>query len=713
TYWNPAAERMFGLSASRAAGRPVAELIIPERLREAHTAGLRRLVGTGEGRMLDRRIELTGLRSDGTEFPVEMTVSALREGSAWTFIAFLQDISARRESEREHERLIAELRRALHGSERRFDAIVGGLTDPVTIRDRNDRIVYANKAALAHLGFASTEDLRATAPEQIMADYLVLDKNGNEISMDQIPSVRLLRGESQEPLVIRTINRHSGDERWNLLKASPLLDAAGEVEATILVIEDVTEQQRSERRAEFLAQASEVLASSLDYQQTLRNVAQLAVPGIVDWCAVDLLDGDGDRMTVAVAHADPARLELAEQLRAYEPEQLDPSRGLGRALRTGETVWYPEIPDEMLVAQAADARHLELLRAVGFRSAAVVPMRIGQRSLGAMTLVSAESGRTLDRLDVALAEEIAARAAVAIENARVYSERSRIAHTLQQSLLPEQLPAIPGYELASVYIPAFESTEVGGDFYDAWEAGSGWIIAIGDVTGKGVEAAALTSLVRHTLRAVSEFVSSPAELLSHLDRVLKKHSVRSICTALCLRLDASGITLAVGGHPLPLRVGPRGAETVGDHGPLLGAFPDADWQDVAVELEAGCTLLAYTDGVTDAVGPDGGRYGLQRLCATLADCHAVSAGEMIEALRRALSEFQTRQNADDTAALALRRLTPNEPVGRERRAHSARSRRVPAAAWIAAARSPNSASMADATRHTPDAGAPVVHGTVE
>lgn len=664
TYWNPAAEGTFGIDRGHALGRPVADLIIPERFRGSHAAGLSRFLSEGVGPMLDRRVELTALGPEGREFPVEMTISAFRERAEWTFTAFLQDISARREGEREHDGLVQALRRALVGSERRFDAIVGSLAEPITIRDRENRIAYANRAALVHLGFESVEELRATPPERIMANYVVVGEDGTDVSMDEIPSVRLLRGDSPEPLLIRTIDRESGAERWNMLKASPLLDDSGEVEATIMVIEDVTEQKLAERRAAFLAQASQVLASSLDYEQTLANVAQLAVPDVVDWCAVDLLDADGDRVSVAVAHVDPARLKLAEELRAYEHEQLDREQGLGRVLSTGETLVYPEITDELLVEAAVDERHLELLRSVGFRSAAVVPMRIGNRTLGAMTLVSAESGRVLDRPDVELAEQIGSRAAVAIENSRVYSERSRIAHTLQQSLLPDQLPDIPGYELAGVYIPAFEGTEVGGDFYDVWETRGGWMMAIGDVAGKGTEAAALTSLIRHTLRATAEFVSSPAELLARLDLTLKKQRARSICTALCLRLEKEMMTLAVGGHLLPFRVGTAGARQIGKYGPLLGAFESVEWNDVVLEFAPETTLVMYTDGVTDAVGSDGERYGVRRLRSTLDQCGHLSAPEVIELLTSAVGAFQVGEHADDTAVVVLRRLSADtSPAG--------------------------------------------------
>jgi serine phosphatase RsbU (regulator of sigma subunit) len=531
------------------------------------------------------------------------------------------------------------------------------MSDPVTIRSRDNRLLYANESALTHLGIDSVAELRNTAPSQIMAGYDVYGADGSLVSMSDIPSVRLLAGESAEPLLIRAINHRTGVERWSLLKAAPVLDEAGEVEATIMITEDVTAQKREGMRAEFLSRASEVLASSLDYEQTLRNVAELAVPDFADWCAVDLLDAEGDRVSVTIAHIDPARLELARELRAYEPQQLDPTQGLGLVLSTGEPAIYPEITDEMLVDGAVDERHLELLRAVGFRSAAVVPMRIGERTLGALTLVSAESRRELDAADIQLAQHIAARAAVAIENSRVHSERSRIAHTLQQSLLPEELPAIPGYELASVYMPALESNEVGGDFYDVWEADGGWMVAIGDVTGKGVEAAALTSLVRHTLRATSEFETSPANLLARLDAVLKKQRDRSICTALCLRLDQDGVVLAVGGHPLPFLIDTEGAREVGVHGPLLGAFEGVAWEDFELELPPASTLLVYTDGVTDALGEAGERYGLKRLRLTLDRSRGLPASEVIGQLTAALREFQVGEHGDDTAALALRRVS--------------------------------------------------------
>lgn len=654
TAWNPSAENTFGRRQEEVIGRPVADLIVPESRRAAHRAGLARFLATGEGRVLDQRMEMSALRADGGEFPIELTISAREEDGRWSFHAFIVDISERKQAERERERLVEELHQALRGSERRFEAIVGSLGDAVTIRDRQHRFIYANPAAVAHLGFSSWEELRDTSPDEIMNDFDVWDEHGREVRMQDIPSVRILRGEEAEPLLIRTVHRQTGAERWNLLKAAPLLDASGKVEATMTIIEDVTEQRRGELRAAFLAQASSVLASSLDYEETLGNVARLAVPEVADWCAVDLFDVDGERQPVAVAHVDPERLSLAAELRRYEPGG---EQGVGRIFTTGESLLYPEIPDALLVQAAVDERHLELLRTVGLRSVLAVPMRLGQRILGALTLVTSESGRVLDESDVQLAEQVAAQAAVAIENSRLYSQRSSIARTLQQSLLPEQLPEVPGYELASVYLPAMAGSLVGGDFYDVWQVGDSWLVIIGDVTGKGVEAAALTALVRHTMRTASEFLSSPAELLASVDRTLKHRPSLSVCTALCLKLEPDRATLAVAGHPLPLYLTGTTVTGLGEHGPLLGAFTEAEWRDVIVELEPGSTLVAYTDGVTDALDADRRRFGLDRLCDALRGCGDRSAAEVVERLTAALADFQPGGHADDTAALVLRRLS--------------------------------------------------------
>ncbi|MDQ6811872.1 MAG: SpoIIE family protein phosphatase [Actinomycetota bacterium] len=662
SYWNARAEQMFGFARAEVLGRPVADVIMPERYRDAHWRGLRGFSQRGGGEMLNKRLELSALRSDGSEFPIEMTVSALTDGDGWSFHAFIADISQRRDGEHERQRLFDELQHALRGSEQRLSVIMNALAEAVTIRGTDDHIIYANQAALDRLGFASVEELRAADPHALMGDYETTGEHGEAIRMEDLPSVRVLRGEQPEPLLLRSVNRSTGEEQWVLLKATPVHDASGSIEAAVTIIEEVTATKRSAQRVEFLARAGQILASSLDYQETLRNVAGLAVPQIADWCGVDLFDDEGGRESVAVAHSDPSKLKMAERLREFGPEELDPEQGLGRVRRTGEPMLYTEIPDELLVQVAVDEEHLELLRAVGMRSALVVPMTARARTIGALTLVSAESGRSFREGDLNFARQIAERATLAVENARLYTERASVARTLQRSLLPEALPEIPGWEVAALYRPAGHGNEVGGDFYDIWEVDGNWLMMIGDVTGKGVAAAAVTSLVRHTARAAADYDPRPAQILERVDAALKRSRAMSICTALCVCVSEGRATVAAGGHPLPLLLSAEGVREVGEPGTLLGAFDEVRWPETSFVVSAGDTLVVITDGVTDTVGADSERFGMGRLLEILDDARNDPPMAIRERLVAALEDFQVGAQADDTATVLMRFTGAPEPT---------------------------------------------------
>ena len=661
TFWNRAAEEVFTRPREDAIGRVLSETIIPERDRATFREDLKELIAqTGPGPVHSVHRRITAQRADGGEFPAEMTLSALRAGDGWGFHAFVRDLSELASAESGRRELIGRLEAALHGSEQRFAGIVDALAEAVTIRNLDDRIIYANRAALESMGFASIVEMTEAPPTSIMDEYIVTREDGREINMDDIPSVRLLRGEQPGPLLMRTVDRSTGLERWRLLKAAGLTDPDGNLEAAVTIIEDVTVVKQAEVRTRLLAEASEVLASSLDYEQTLRNVAWLAVPRLADWCAVDLIGDRANRISLAVAHSDPAKLMLAERLRAQEPESVDPERGLGQVVATGLPALYPEITDEMLAAGARNPEHLAMLRELGMSSVMIVPLSAGGRTIGAMSLVNAESRRRFDQATLNFATQIADRAAIAVENARLYTSQARIAATLQRSLLPEALPEVDGWELAALYRPAGEGVEVGGDFYDVFEVPGGWVVLLGDITGKGVAAAAMTALVRHSARIVGAQTPEPAMILGRLDAALRSQSQLSLCSVLCLAVRAGHVTIASAGHPLPLRVGAGEIAVVGQPGPLLGAFADSTWLQTSLELAPGETLVLYTDGVTDAVGAEG-RFGEGRLRQLLSDCRGRSPNDLIAALERRLTEFQVGAQADDTAALALRRASVAEP----------------------------------------------------
>jgi PAS domain S-box-containing protein len=542
------------------------------------------------------------------------------------------------------------------GAARSLTEVLDSLAEAITIRDPDNRIVYANRAAAEHMGFGTPEEMLERPPQSIFNEYVVQDEDGRELTMNDIPSVRLLAGDEAEPLLMRTVKRSSGRVRWNLLKSAPIRDDQGDPIAAVTIIEDVTTEKVAERREHFLARATETLMSSIDHQETLRNVAWLAVPQIADWCVVDLIDDGGARRHVVVAHPDPEKLAIAEALRSYEPEVPDPDGGLGRVLRTGVGELYPVITDEMLSAAAKDEEHLRLLRAVGFRSVVIVPLRARGRTLGVLTLVTAESLRRFDESDKEFAEQLAGRAAVAVENARLATARREIAETLQRSLLPDQVPSIPGWDIATMYRPAsgLDEVEVGGDFYDFVETPAGWIVLLGDVTGHGVDAAAMTSLVRYGARFLAKHEHDPSEILADIDEELRQHPGVSLCSAICARLEPGRIVISSAGHPPPLIVRDDGRiREIGSPGPILGGWRESSWTDRTVDVGPSETLLIYTDGVTDTPGEEE-RFGRDRLREFLAEHAEFSPAEMMVALDRRLERFQALADADDTGAVALR-----------------------------------------------------------
>jgi serine phosphatase RsbU (regulator of sigma subunit) len=429
-----------------------------------------------------------------------------------------------------------------------------------------------------------------------------------------------------------------------------------------------SELQRTQMAESFMAEASRVLASSMDYGETLKRVTRLVVPQIADGCAIDLLR-EQEIERVAVHHLDPARLELAARLdREYRPS-LDEPAGVGDVIRTGRSLIVSDIQDDALADYARDNQHLELLRSVGATAAIIVPMIGAAGTIGAITLVSTESERKLSQADVSLAERLARRAGTAVENARLYTERSRIAHTLQRALLPESLPRIPGAEIEARYCAAGELNEVGGDFYDVFEHGPNrWVLLIGDVCGKGPRAAGVTALARHTLRAAAMSGQSSPGMLETLHGALRRQPPGADLCTVCLvtvthESGPAQLTIALAGHPPPLIIGRDGAARMtGRPGTLLGVLDPIDITEVEATLEPGETLLLYTDGVPEAgrANEQLGEDGLIELCRQAAN---LGLGDLLEHVEHAALEIAEGSLRDDVALLGLR-LTQLDPSRR-------------------------------------------------
>jgi serine phosphatase RsbU (regulator of sigma subunit) len=448
---------------------------------------------------------------------------------------------------------------------------------------------------------------------------------------------------------------------------TPVRGLSGDLLGVGVVVIDNTERRRlleAERagrvRADFLARAGLLLDASLDYEETLGNVADIAVPEIADWCSIRIVDAERRLQPVATAHADPERLALAREYeRRFPVDADDPGGGAGVA-RTGVTRVVPEITDAMLARAITDPEQLAMIRALGLRSVIIAPLVARRRTFGTLTLASAESGRLFGDDDVRLAEELARRAGVAIDNARLYTERSRIAHTLQAKLLPDRLPAIPRTRLAARYRAAGELNEVGGDFYDVFaRPGGGWALLVGDVSGKGAEGAAVTALARYTLRAAALEPGPPSRALRRLNAAMiaEAETTEFVTVVLAYVTPAPDgslrVMVALGGHPPPLVLHPDGrVEDPGRFGAILGVIPDPPLPDREFTLQPGDTMVLYTDGVTEA-GPRTAPLGEAGLAALLRAHVGAGPERLLDAVEEAVVSAQPGEPRDDIALLAI------------------------------------------------------------
>lgn len=413
--------------------------------------------------------------------------------------------------------------------------------------------------------------------------------------------------------------------------------------------------RRANERLLFLSNATQLLASSLDYDETVSTLARLCVPVFADWAAVDLVESGGQVRQLVVVHEDPERLEYAKEIRDRYPLDPDEPRGLANVLRTGVSEFYPDIPEELLEQAPEEKR--AIARNLRLSSVMIVPMEVRGSILGAMTLAFAESDRHYDEQDLRMAESLGRRAAIAIDNARIYRDRDHMARTLQRSLLPPAFPTIPGAELAARYEPFGDGHEVGGDFYDVFRvADDEWGMVIGDVCGKGAEAAAVMGIARFTTRAIAMSERRPSMLLAGLNEALLQQTPgERFCTACYCRVrrDDKGfrVTVSLAGHPLPFVVrGDGSVQEVGSAGTFLGVFEDVQLSDEVVDLLPGDALILYTDGVLGRSDTAGGAD----LLPDVARHVAFSAEVIADALIAGIVEREGGRFLDDVAVLVLR-----------------------------------------------------------
>jgi phosphoserine phosphatase RsbU/P len=441
---------------------------------------------------------------------------------------------------------------------------------------------------------------------------------------------------------------------------SPLHDDRGQLVGVASMSLDLTARRRAENRL----RAQYEIARTLEEAHSIEEASEKLLRTVCEalgWDVGALWGLDIERSLLrclATWRSPDSKAAAFEELSARTTFRM--GGGLpGRVWARGTPAWIPD------VARETNFTRSEVAAADGLHGGFGVPVRRGRDVLGVIEFFAAESrepdDEVLEMMDAAGAQigQFIERTETERELRASRAGLAQLADTLQQSLLPPHLPEIAGIEIAAHYEAAREGSDVGGDFYDVFEsARNDWSVVIGDVCGKGPEAAALAALVRYTTRAAAIQTRRPRLVLSLVNEVVLRQSEEQFCTAAYVRLRPEGkgarLTISCAGHPHPLVLRARGdVETVPCRGRVLGPFPELASVDRIVRLDSGDALVLYTDGVTDARNTDG-FFGEERLRDTLASCNGSSAEDIVKTLDRALNEFHGGKPRDDIAFVVLR-----------------------------------------------------------
>ena len=526
--------------------------------------------------------------------------------------------------------------------------VVRGTGDAVLSKDLDGIVTSWNPAAARLYGYSAEE-----AIGRHISFIIPPDHRGEE----QVILDRIKRGERLETYETERV-RADGGRVTVSLTVSPIRSPMRGLVGASVVARDITAEVRRRRAQEFLVAASRLLDSSLDPMETARTIVSTAVPELAELCLIDFCRPDGWLGDSVVAGKDPEMAARLERIRHDQP--LDPGgeHPVAQVLRLKQPmVWRdltaPEVVDK--IAQNSD--HLQLMRDAGYNSAAVVPLVARGRSLGALSFLHAHKDMRYDAGDLEFLAELGERAALALDNARLYRERDRVARNLQRGLRPPKPAEVPGLEVAVVFEAAGEGIEVGGDLYDVLPSEDGCWLLVGDVAGKGSTAAGVSVAVRHAVRGLTREIEEPDEVLMRVNELLTGgESLNDFASAMLARLwrreGGWDFALATAGHPPAVLTGAEEPELLGG-GSVLGAWSAATVDCHKRTLEGGQTLALCTDGWLEA-GPVATHKGPEAFGEMTQSLSGLELKELTERLRADAVGRSSGSLRDDLVVLAVR-----------------------------------------------------------
>jgi PAS domain S-box-containing protein len=527
--------------------------------------------------------------------------------------------------------------------------VVRGTQDAVLSKDLEGIVTTWNPAAARLYGYTAEEAIGRHVSFIVPADHEDEEKS----ILD-----RVKRGERLDTYETERV-RADGARISVSLTISPIRSPLRGLIGASVVARDITAEVRRRRAQEFLVAASRLLDTSLDPEETARTIVSTAVPELAEICLIDFRRTDGWYGDSVAAGANPEMAARLERIRRQSP--LDPAgeHPVAQVLRLNQPmIWRDLKAPEVVDKVSQNNEHLQLMIEAGYNSAAVVPLVARGRVLGALSFLHAHGDLRYDAGDLAFLAELGERAALALDNARLYRERDRVAKNLQRGLRPPHPAEVPGLGVSVVFEAAGEGIEVGGDLYDVLPNEDGCWLVVGDVAGKGSTAAGVSVAVRHSVRGLTREIDEPVEVLRRVNELLLAgESLNDFATAVLARLQRTEdggwcLTLASAGHPPAVLATESGAEPLGG-GTVLGAWREANIACHERRIGPADTLTLCTDGWLEA-GPVASHQGPEAFAEMTQSLAGLELPELTERLRADAVGRSGGALRDDLVVLAVR-----------------------------------------------------------